>query len=101
MARCTCPLALLSEAESLKYGSTGNWNCRDLKFFVGRINFEQLGAQRSPQLNSIPTRFNLSKAEVQSLITAGQDAVRTNQTFQAFLASIHAGAPRTASSTLH
>jgi NTE family protein len=91
----------LSAAESLKYGSTGKWNCRDLKFFVGRINFEQLGAQRSSQLNSIPTRFNLSKAEVQSLITAGQDAVRTNQTFQAFLASIHAGAPRTASSTLH
>jgi hypothetical protein len=64
----------------------GGWH--DLKFFVGRINFEQLGAPRASALNSIPTRFRLSQEQVGTLISAGQDALRTNAMFHAFLNSI-------------
>jgi NTE family protein len=81
--RCT-----LSSAERQKLGAAANSDCHDLRFFVGRINFGQLGTLRASQLNSIPTRFNLSKEDVEALISAGQDALRTNSTFRAFLLSI-------------
>jgi NTE family protein len=89
----------LSHAERQDYGAVTRWDCRDLKFFVGRINFEQLGTARALQLNSIPTRFKLSTEQVDSLITAGQDALRINLTFRAFLSSIDRRAVTTASST--
>jgi hypothetical protein len=47
----------LSPTDRQSHGATARSDCRDLKFFVGRINFEQLGAQRAFELNSIPTRF--------------------------------------------
>jgi NTE family protein len=78
----------LSLADRQNYGATAR-DCRDLKFFVGRINFEQLGAQRAFELNSIPTRFRLSHQDVERLISAGQDALRSNMTFRAFLSSIN------------
>jgi hypothetical protein len=88
----------LSPAERQKLGAAANSDCQDLRFFVGRINFGQLGTPRAYQLNSIPTRFNLSKEDVEALISAGQDALRTNSTFRAFLLSID-GRAVTASST--
>ena len=75
------------------------WDCHDLKFFVGRINFEQLGTLRATALNSIPTRFKLSPEDVEKLIAAGQDALRSNSTFRAFLSSIDRRAVTAASST--
>ena len=78
----------LSPAERQNYEAAARWDCHDLKFFVGRINFEQLGAMRARELNSIPTRFKLSPENVEMLIAAGQDALRTNPTFHAFLGSI-------------
>jgi len=79
----------LSPTDRQSYGATARSDCRDLKFFVGRINFEQLGAQRAFELNSIPTRFRLSHQDVERLISAGQDALRSNMTFRAFLSSIN------------
>lgn len=79
----------LLPADREKYGLPAGWDCRDLKFFVGRINFDQLGARRASTLNSIPTRFKLDKEDVESLVTAGQDALRVNPVFREFLASIH------------
>ena len=78
----------LSPADRQNYQAAARWDCHDLKFFVGRINFEQLGAMRATELNSIPTRFKLSPENVEMLIAAGQDALRTNPTFHAFLGSI-------------
>ena len=78
----------LSSADRQRYGVASRSDCHDLKFFVGRINFEQLGAQRASALNSIPTRFRLSQEQVGTLIAAGQDALRTNAMFHAFLKSI-------------
>jgi NTE family protein len=81
--RCGLPLA-----DRQSYGMAARMDCHDLKFFVGRINFEQLGAQRASALNSIPTRFRLSQEQVGTLISAGQDALRTHAMFHAFLNSI-------------
>ena len=77
----------LSPSERRGYGITAKWDCRDLKFFVGRINFEQLGPQRAFALQSIPTRFKLAPEEVDTLITAGQEALRKNPTFRQFVDS--------------
>jgi NTE family protein len=77
----------LSPSERQNYGVTGKWDCRDLKFFVGRINFEQLGPRRAFSLQSIPTRFKLAPDEVETLITAGEEALRNNPTFRQFIDS--------------
>jgi NTE family protein len=78
----------LPAAERHKLGAPPNWNCRDLKFFVGRVGFDQLGAERARRLNAIPTRFKLPAEDVDLLIGAGADAVRVNNVFQSFLASL-------------
>jgi hypothetical protein len=56
-------------------------------FFVERINFEQPGPQRAFALQLIPTRFKLTPDEVETLITAGKEALRKNPTFQKFVDS--------------
>lgn len=89
----------LSSGERQNYVMAAKWDCHDLKFFVGRINFEQLGTQRASALNSIPTRFKLSPGDREKLIAAGQDALRSNSTFRAFLSSIDKRAVTAASST--
>ena len=90
----------LSASERQTYGMAPRWDCHDLKFFVGRINFEQLGPSRSLALVAIPTRFRLSREDVQTLIAAGQDGLRTNSTFQAFLGSLSRGSVKAAAVTL-
>jgi NTE family protein len=78
----------LSAAERSKYGAPAGWDCRDLKLFVGRVNFDQLGKQRALELSSIPTRFKLSREQIEKVIAAGREALRSNPTFQAFVASL-------------
>jgi NTE family protein len=87
----------LSPADREKYRLSPGWDCRDLKLFVGRINFDQLGARRAPTLNSIPTRFKLTKEDVDSLVTAGKE-LRANPVFREFLTSIN-GKPMTTASS--
>jgi NTE family protein len=50
----------LSPSGALNYNLAARWDCHDLEFLTGRINFEQLGSQRSLALNSIPTRWKCS-----------------------------------------
>lgn len=64
------------------------WKCRDLKFFVGRVNFDQLGGDRAARLNAIATRFKLPQEEVDALIAAGADSLRGNAVYNAFIASL-------------
>ncbi len=78
----------LTAAQRKKYGAPANWNCRDIKFFVGRVGFDQLGEERATQLQAIETRFKLPADQVDALISAGSDALRTNATFQSFLGSM-------------
>ena len=66
-------------------GRGGPWNCRDLKIIVGRVAFDQLGAERAEQLNAVPTSFTLPTATVDELIQAGGDALKINPAYQQFL----------------
>jgi NTE family protein len=78
----------LPAAERRRLGAPPNWNCRDLKFFVGRVNFEQIGEERARKLNTVPTRFKLPAEDVDMLIAAGADSLRANDVYKAFLASL-------------
>jgi NTE family protein len=78
----------LSAAERARFGVPANWNCRDLKFYVARVAFDQLGKARAAELNSIPTRFRLPEPEVDALISAGGEALRIHPTYREFLGSL-------------
>jgi len=78
----------LSAAERAKYGARPGWNCRDLKFFVGRLGFDQLDPARAKVLEAIPTRFRLPADQVDDVIAAGRDALRSSPAFQAFARSM-------------
>jgi len=75
----------LSAEEMRKYGASNGSNCRDLKFFVGLVSFDELGKQRADELNSIPTRFKMAPQTVELVIGAARGALRANPTFRAFL----------------
>ena len=64
------------------YGAPPNWNCRDLKFFVNRVAFDQLGPERAKALNAVRSRFKLPAEQVDALIEAGGDALRANPVFR-------------------
>jgi hypothetical protein len=78
----------LSAADRARYGVRPGWNCHDLKFFVGRIGFDQLDPARAAELDKVPTRFHLPQQQVDEVIAAGRDAARINPTLKAFLASM-------------
>jgi NTE family protein len=75
----------LSEAERSRLGVAAGWNCKDVKFFVGRISFDQLGPDRSAALNAVETRLKLPADQVEMLIGAGRDALKANKVFREFL----------------
>jgi NTE family protein len=77
----------LSVVDLQKYGVSTGSSCRDLKFFVGLVNFDELGRQRADELKAIPTRFKMAPETVELVIGAARDALRANPTFQAFLSS--------------
>jgi NTE family protein len=78
----------LSEADRRKYRAPPGWSCRDVKFFIGRVAFEQFGPERAAQLNAVETRFKLPPEQIEMLIQAGRDAVTTNTTLRDFLKSL-------------
>jgi NTE family protein len=78
----------LSKAEVTKLIGPGPWNCSDLQFFIGRVDFNQLGPERAKKLNAVPTRFKLPVESVDDLIAAGADSLRTNPTYRAFLSKL-------------
>lgn len=82
--RCALPLATVQKLR----GTLTGWNCRDVEFFLGEIAFDQLGPERLKALNAVPTRFKLPEAQVDMVIAAGRDALRANDVFRRFLASI-------------
>jgi len=78
----------LSAADRAKYGAGPGWNCRDLKFYVGRVGFDQLDRERAADLERVPTRFHLPPEQVDSVIDAGRDALRASPTFRSFAAGL-------------
>ncbi|ETR75441.1 patatin [Afipia sp. P52-10] len=78
----------LSAAERTRLGVRPGWNCRDLKFFIGRISFSELEPARAAQLEAVPTRFQLPPAQVEEVIAAGRDALRASSVVRGFLAGL-------------
>ncbi len=81
-------LRAVSEAQRKRYGAPANWNCRDIKFYVNRVSFEQLGPERAKVLNAVDTRLKLPVKEVDAVIAAGHDALRASPTFREFLRGV-------------
>ena len=75
----------LSEAERRQYGAASNWNCKDVRFFIGRIAFGDLGPKRAAALNRVETTLRLPQDQVDMLIAAGHDALQSNSAFRGFL----------------
>jgi len=78
----------LSAAQRQQLGVPAGWNCRDVKFFVTRVGFDQLGVERATALDAVPTSFRLPPEQVDAVIAAGRDALRANATYGAFLKSL-------------
>lgn len=78
----------LSSAERARYGARPGWNCRELNFFIGRLGFDQLDPARAAALEAVPTRFQLPAEQVDEVIAAGRDVLRTSPTFRAFAARL-------------
>jgi len=78
----------LSAADRARFGAPPGWNCRDLKFFVGRVGFDQLDPARAAELGNVPTRFHLPPQQVDSVIAAGRDVLRASPTMRDFLKSL-------------
>src|SRR5689334_14043954 len=77
----------LSEADRHRLGAPPGWNCRDLDFFISKISFDALGADRAAALNRVETRFQLPPDQIDMLVTAGRDALNANPKFRAFITS--------------
>jgi NTE family protein len=77
----------LTAAERARYGARAGWNCHDLKFFVGRVGFDQLDSARAARLETVPTRFHLPQQQVDEVIAAGRDALRASSAFRMFAGS--------------
>ena len=86
----------LSATERARLGAGANWNCRDVKFYVSRVGFEQLGLERAAQLDAVETRFKLPAAQVDMVIAAGRDALNANPKFRAFVRSLDGAVRRRA-----
>jgi NTE family protein len=78
----------LSPADRRRFGAPAAWNCRDVKFMVGRISFDQFDPQRAAALNAVETNFHLPPEQVELTINAGRDALSTNAVFRDFLGSL-------------
>jgi NTE family protein len=78
--RCRLPAA-----ERKRLGASPNWNCRDVKFHIGRLGFDQLGVARAAALDAVPTRFRLPEEQVDLVIGAGQQALQASAAFRAFM----------------
>ncbi|UFX49001.1 patatin-like phospholipase family protein [Bradyrhizobium sp. 41S5] len=77
----------LSATDRARFGVGPGWNCQDLKFFVGRLGFDQFDPERAAELDAVPTRFQLPPDQVDNVIAAGRDALRESATLQAFVKS--------------
>lgn len=84
----------LSPADRHRFGAPPGWNCHDVRLYLARLSFDQLGQERAAALNTIETRFKLPADQVDMLINAGRDALKANVVFRSFLKSLGAPLPR-------
>ena len=75
----------LAPAHLQRLRGAGSADCRDLKIYVGRVSFDQLGPERAAQLGAIETRIKLPVDTVDSLIQSGGEALALHPTYRTFL----------------
>lgn len=68
-------------------GSASGWNCRDVKFYIGRVSFDDVSTNRA-QLDAVPTRFQLDRGTVDMLVNAGESALQNSPTWRDFQRSL-------------
>lgn len=85
-----CALSL-SEVRKLR-GTAQDWDCKDVKLFVGEASFASLPTDLRDKLDAVPTRLKLPAAQVDMVIAAGRQATRATPEFNGFLASLDANA---------
>jgi NTE family protein len=59
-----------------------------LRFYIGRLGFDQLSPGRTAQLNAIPTRLVLPADSVDALTGAGRDSLINSPVYRAFVGSL-------------
>lgn len=77
----------LAAAQRAQLGAPARWNCRDVRFFIGRIGFDQLGGDREQYLNKVKTSLQLPQDQVDEVIKAGDESVTNNDLVRRFLES--------------
>lgn len=77
----------LSAEQRKRYGAPVRWNCRDVRFFIGRLGFDQLGGERADYLNKVKTTLQLPQEQVDEVIAAGDEVVTNNDVLRRFLDS--------------
>lgn len=76
----------LSIAEVRRLGGGGpDWDCADVKLFVGQASFEGVPSEMRKELNKVPTRLRLKTEQVDLVIEAGRLATRATPEFNGFL----------------
>jgi len=76
----------LSSDEVIKLrGTLAGWNCADVTFTVGRVSFEDAGPELKQALDRVPTRFKLEPETLDTVIGAGETALRNNAVFRSFI----------------
>ena len=63
-------------------GTLAGWDCRDVRFIVEDVTFEDFPPDERARLNAVATRLKLPADEVDLLISAGREAVRSNVRLQ-------------------
>jgi predicted acylesterase/phospholipase RssA len=79
----------LSMAEIRRHrGTLDGWNCRNVQLAVEHVSFRDLDAATKARLDRVPTRLALPQAEVDLVIEAGRQAIRSNPAVNDALAYI-------------
>lgn len=58
------------------------WNCADISIQVDMVSFEDVDAAHRADVDNLPTRVSLPRADIDALIAAGHDATATNPLVQ-------------------
>ncbi len=82
--RCSLPPA---EARRLR-GKGGEWDCADVKLFVGLVSFDGVDPEMRAELNKVPTRLVLTTEQVDLTIEAARIATRGSSEFNGFVQSL-------------
>jgi hypothetical protein len=80
LVRYRCSLSR-AEVRRLR-GSAGPWNCRDIEIIVENLSFRDADPRNIDALNRVPTRLALKPDQVELVIEAGRQAVRSKPAIQ-------------------